>query len=157
MTKQQIEIIVANINEMLNQAKDKVRALEELCDADYLLGRKAYPVTAIVYTAFNTENQNIPDFTVQKVQYGGKRKLFLPELFNDGTMIEVFGDSSKPLSTNEVKTKLRLMGDKLHLLIFSVDKEKYILTKLQLLSLSGFDEETGDVLVNERETLYEAA
>ena len=82
--------------------------------------------------------------------------MYLPELFNGEMMIEVFGDTSKPCTTDEVKAKLELLGNRFKLLIFSVDKETYILSKLQLLSLDGFDEK-GNARVSNRETLYEAA
>lgn len=156
MTQQQIDQIVENINGMLDLARERIQAVGEICDPEYLQGRGQYPITAIVYTAFNTEDQNIPGMAIQKVLYGGKKKMYLPELFNGEMMIEVFGDTSKPCTTDEVKAKLGLLGNRLKLLIFSVDKETYILSRLQLLSLDGFDEK-GNARVSNREILYEAA
>lgn len=153
MTQDQINQIVKIINDMLKLAKDRVEALEELCDEDYLLGRKTYPITAIVYTAFSTEEQPVSGFEIQKVLYGGNRKLYLPELFNDEMLIEVFGDTSKPCTTEQVKTKLKLLGNRLHLLIFSVNQDYFTLSKLQLLSLNGYDD-NGNAKVADRKTLY---
>ena len=140
---------------MLDCAREPIQAIEDMCDKEYLQGRGHYPITALVYTAFNPDVQNIPGFEIQKVLYGGKKKMYLPELFSDEMLIEVFGDTSQPCSTDEVKTKLILMGDRLKLLIFSIDRKAYILSKLQLLSLDGFDEK-GNVRVSKKETLYEA-
>ena len=154
MTQEQVSQIVININDMLDKARSNIQGIDEICDEQYLQGRSKYPITAIVYSAFNVEEQNIPGFTIQKVEYGGRKRMFLPELYNDGMLIEVFGDSAKPLTINEVKTKLRLLGDRLHLLIFSVDKEEYVLSKLQLWSLDGFNE-NGNVRVTNKENLYE--
>ncbi len=51
--------------------------------------------------------------------------MYLPKIFNDEALIEVFSDGANPCSTDEVKTKLKLFGSRLHLLIFSVDKNDY--------------------------------
>lgn len=153
MTQDQINQIVKVINDKLKYAKPRIEALDEVCDEDYLLGRKTYPITAIVYSAFNTEEQPISGFEIQKVLYGGIRKLYLPELFNDEMMIEVFGDTSNPCSTDQVKKKLHLLGDRLHLLIFSINQEEFTLSKLQLLSLNGYDDK-GNAKISDRKTLY---
>ena len=156
MTQEQINQIVDSINAMLDRARPAILSIEDICDPGYYRGRAKYPITAIVYTAFNVEEQNIPGFHIQKVLYGGKKKMYLPELISDEMMIKVFSDGSNPCSTDEVKKKLRLLGTRLHLLIFSVDKEEYILSKLQLLSLDGFTNK-GNARVTKRETLYELA
>lgn len=156
MTQQQIDLIVENINAILNKAKEHILAFEEICDKDYLQGRVQYPITAIVYSAFDPESQNIPGFTIQKVLYGGIKKMFLPELFNDEIMIEVFGDTAKPWTTDEVKAKLSLMGEKFKLLTFSINKDTYTLSKLQLLSMDGFDDK-GNANVSDRVTLYKVS
>ncbi len=154
MTLAQINQIVKNIDEMLDKARDRIQAVDEICDAQYLQGRGQYPITAIVYTAFNEDEQNVPGFTIQKVKYGGKKKMYLPELFNDEMLIEVFGDTARPQTIEEVKTKMRLFGEKFRLLIFSIDKRSYVLTQLQLWKLE-FDAK-GDARVTDKEVLYEA-
>ena len=155
MTQRAIDQIVDNINAMLDCARERIHAIDEICDKEYLQGRGQYPITAIVYTAFNPEIQNVPGFEIQKVLYGGKKKMYLPELFSDKMLIEVFGDTAQPCTTDEVKTKLALMGDRFRLLIFSVDKKTYTLSELRLLSLDGFDEK-GNAKVSKRDTLYKA-
>ena len=154
MTDQQINVIVESINTILEQAKFNILALEELCDKDYLHGRETYPITSLVYSAFNVQLQNIPGLWIQKVMYG-RKKLYLPELFNNEVYIEVFRDTAKPCSTEEVKMKYDLMRDRFRLLIFSVDTKIYRLKKLQLLSFDGFDQK-GNVQISKRETIYEA-
>lgn len=153
MTEQQINQIVVNIDTVLSNARDCIRGLEELCDADYLQGREQYLITALVYTAFNVEEQNIPGLTIQKVLYGGKKKMYLPVLFNNETCIEVFGDTSKPWTTNEVRMKYELMGNRFNLLIFSVDREQYRLQKLQLLSFDSITNK-GYAHISNRVTIY---
>lgn len=155
MTQEQIIRIVDNINAMLDQARPAIRKFEDICDPEYYQGRAKYPVTALVYTAFNVEEQSIPGFRIQKVQYGGMKKMYLPELFNDEMMIQVFSDGANPCSTEEVKTKLNLLGNKLHIMIFKVDNDKYTLSNLQLLSLDGFTDK-GNARIASRETLFEA-
>ena len=154
MTQEQIDQIVENINSILSQVRNPIRVIEDICDPDYYKGRNKYPITAIVYTAFNVEEQNIPGFEIQKVLYSSNR-LYLPELFNDQMIIEVFSDGSNPCTISQVKTKLSLYGERLHLLIFSVDRDNYTLSKLQLLYLNGFTD-IGNAKVVRRETLYEA-
>lgn len=156
MTQEQINRIVENINIMLDQARPAIRSIEEICDPEYYQGRAKYPITAIVYTAFNVEDQNIPGLEIQKVLYGGKKKMYLPELFNDEMLIEVFSDGANPCSTDEVKTKLNLLGNRLHLMVFTVDKDEYTLSKLQLWSLDGLTDKGNARIIN-RETLYDAA
>ena len=153
MTQEQIKQIVDSINAILNQARPAIRAIEDICDPEYYQGRAKYPVTALVYTAFNVEEQSIPGFRIQKVLYGGKNKMYLPELFNDDMMIQVFSDGANPCKTQEVKTKLKLLGDKLHLLIFKVDVDKLTLSYLQLWTLDGFTN-IGNARVVFKETLY---
>ena len=125
MTQIQIEQMVECINAMLDRAREAIFEIRDICDPEYYQGRDKYPITALVYTGFNVEEQNIPGFIIQKVLYGGKKKMYLPELFNDEILIEVFSDGANPCSTDEVKTKLKLFGSRLHLLIFSVDKNDY--------------------------------
>ena len=117
--------MVECINAMLDRAREAIFEIRDICDPEYYQGRDKYPITALVYTGFNVEEQNIPGFIIQKVLYGGKKKMYLPELFNDEILIEVFSDGANPCSTDEVKTKLKLFGSRLHLLIFSVDKNDY--------------------------------
>ena len=156
MTREQIDWIVEKINAMLDQARPAIRSIEDICDSEYYQGRAKYPITALVYTAFNVEEQGIPGFQIQKVLYGGKKKMYLPELFNDEMMIEVFSDGANPCSTDEVKTKLRLLGPRFHLLIFSVDKDTYTLSNLQLWTLEGFTDK-GYARVTNKESIYKAA
>ena len=156
MTQIQIEQMVECINDMLDRAREAIFEIRDICDPEYYQGRDKYPITALVYTGFNVEEQNIPGFIIQKVLYGGKKKMYLPELFNDEILIEVFSDGANPCSTDEVKTKLKLFGSRLHLLIFSVDKNDYTLSKLQLWALNGFTEK-GNAKVINRKTLYETA
>ena len=152
VTKQQIDQIVDNINTVLDRARNHIYALEDLCDNDYLHGRGQYPITALVYTAFDVERQNIPGLMIQKVQYG-RNNLYLPELFNNEVYIEVYGDTSKPWTTDEVKMKFGLLGNRFHLLLFSIVKETYRLKKLQFLSFDGYDVR-GNVHISKRETIY---
>lgn len=154
MTKEQIAQIACNINEILDRARPEIAAIRDMCDSDYICGREAYPLTALVYTAFNTDEQNIPGFVIQKVQYGGKKKLYLPELFCENCLIEVFGSTSDPCKDKAVKQKLRLLGDQFHLLIFTIDKTALNLTKLQIWSFDGFDAE-GEIIIRQKETVYQ--
>ena len=70
----------------------------------------------------------------------GKNKLCLPALFNNEVYIEVYGDTSKPRTTDEVKMKYGLLGNRFHLLIFYIDRTTYRLEKLQFLSFDGYDD-----------------
>ena len=153
MTGQQTDQIVDNINTMLNRARNYIYAIEDLCDNDYLHGRGQYTITALVYSAFDVERQNITGLMIQKVQYG-RKNMWLPELFNNEIYIDVYGDTSKPWTTDEVKMKYRFLGNRFHLLIFSIDRARYSLVKLQLLSFDGYDGK-GNVHISRRETIYE--
>ena len=74
---------------------------------------------------------------------------------NNATILEVFGDTAKPWTISEVKTKYELMGDHFRLLIFSIDRNIYRLQSLQLVSFNGFDSK-GNAHINKRDTIYRA-
>ena len=155
MTQEQIKKIVDNINAKLDQVRSAIYQIEDVCDPEYYKGRSKYPVTAVVYTAFDVERQGIPGFQIQKVQYGGKKKMYLPELINDEMLIQVYGDGADPCSNDEVKTKLNLLGDKLHIMNFKVDNDKFTLSLLRLLALEGFTDK-GNARIKSCEILYDS-
>ena len=152
MEREQINQIVFNINSKLKAIDEADHIIENTCDPDFLHGRKKYPVTAVVYSAFDEEKQNISGFQIQKVNYG--RGLFLPALDNGEMHIEVYGESAEPWKNTEVKTKFNSIGKKLHLLIFSLKENR--LSRLQLFSLDGFDEK-GNVHVSRKEILWQSS
>ena len=79
-TEEQVKVIKAIIEGMLNRARGKILALDGLCDPDYLKGRAQYPLSAIVYTGFDPDNQSVPGLTIRKIYYGKGR--YMPELYN---------------------------------------------------------------------------
>ena len=106
-----------------------------------------------MYSAFIPGEHTIENLEIQKVKYGEPKTLYLPELFDEEQMIEVFSDSARPCETKEVKTKLKLLNEKFKLLIFSVDKKTLTLRRLQLWTLQGFDTK-GNALIKCKETVY---
>lgn len=134
----QKQIIRATIENMLNQGREHYVALDQVCDPDYLKGREKYPISALVYSGFDTEQQIIPGFTVQKIQYGKGR--FMPELYNREAVIQLYSDTSDPFGTKEVKSKIEAWGERFQIIQFTITKDTYQLEKLVQITFDGFTE-----------------
>lgn len=141
LTSQQIEQIVNIINGQLNQAKEHVKALDELCYPNYLHGREKHPTTGIVYSGFIPETSVVTGFHIQEVIYG-KNRLSLPELYNHECFIQLYSDGAKSITNQEVKQKVEALGSRFHIIVFSIDKVRYCLSKLKWISFTG--ENVGD-------------
>lgn len=58
LTEEQVESIRTSIENMLDQGRRHFVELVRIWDVDYLRGREKYPISALVYTGFDTEQQN---------------------------------------------------------------------------------------------------
>ncbi len=135
-SKEQVDAIVESINKMLEKTRESMQTIDQLCDKDYLKGREKYPISAIVYTGFDSEKQNIPGFIIQKIQYGKGR--FMPELYNRDAIIQFYSVTADPFGSNEVKNKIIANGNRFQIIQFEVTNDVYQLQSLVQLSFDGF-------------------
>lgn len=152
-TKEQINTMVNLIQNMLDKSRESFMTLDEICDKDYLKGRKKYPIAAVVYSAFNVETQNMPGFTIQKIQYGRSR--FMPEFYNDKAVIQMYSDKATPTSNKEVKQKIMACGPKFQIIEFTVD-DNYELQKLSLISFDKLKGSSDQVRISARNDLFQS-
>ena len=138
LNEEQLNIIIISIQGMLDQARVPAQILDAICDPDYLKGRAKYPLSAIVYSGFDVENQSIPDITIQKIQYGRGR--FMPELYSKDVVFQIYN-------------KIKAFGDRFEVLLFQINRDTYILEKLEQISFDGFTD-TERAKVAKRKVLY---
>lgn len=152
-TEEQLNAILTSINIMLERAREYVQGLDEMCDPDYLKGRGQYPISAIVYTGFRPENQNIPNLTIQKVFYG--KGLAMPELYNRDVTLQLYSNTSGFRGNDEVKSKIDAYGSRYEVLQFTVNQNTYQLEKLEQISFDGLTE-AGRAKTDESRILFSA-
>ena len=138
-TEGQIRSIKEAIEGKLGMARENLMALDSICDEDYLKGRGKYPLSAIVYSAFNLDDQSVPGLIVQKIQYGKGR--FMPELYNKDVVIQLYSDTAHFLENNEVKNKINAFGTRFEVIRFWINKDTYELDRLQQITFSGIIDE----------------
>lgn len=151
-TEEQIEAIRTAIENKLDQGRRPFVELDRICDADYLKGREKYPISALVYTGFDTEQQNVPGFTIQKILYGRGR--FMPELYNREAVIQLYSNTADPCGSKEVKGKIEAFGDRFQIIEFTVSEDTYELEKLIQISFGGFTDKDR-ARIAERRTLFQ--
>ena len=151
-TEEQIENIRITIENMLDPGRGPFVELDRICDADYLKGREKYPISALVYTGFDMEQQNMPGFTIQKNQYGRGR--FMPELYNREAVIQLYSNTADPCGSNEVKGKIGAFGEQFQIIEFTVTDTTYDLDKLIQVSFNGFTDK-GIAKIAKRRTIYQ--
>ena len=134
LTNNQIQLISNAINTILNQARPHLEGLSLICDLDYSKGREKQPITMAVYSAFVPENQFIDGAIIEKAFYG--RHMCLPELHIDGEVYQLYNQSAKPYGTMEVVGKISDLGDRYHIIEFTVSEE-YQLIKLEQVDFCG--------------------
>lgn len=149
---EQIDIIRNLIENMLDLGRGPFAELDAICDADYLKGRENYPISALIYTGFDVERQNMPGFTIQKIQYGKGR--FMPELYNRDAIIQLYSSTSDPCGSQEVKNKVEANGGRFQIIEFTVSTNTYELDKLVQIAFNGLTER-GRVKIGEQRTLYQ--
>lgn len=152
LTEEQKTTILTSINDMLDQAREYAQGLDAMCDPDYLKGRNKYPISAIVYTGFVPENQNIQGLTIQKVFYGKGRAM--PELYNRNVTIQLYSDTADFCGNVEVKNKIDAYGSRFEVLQFSINQDTYQLEKLEQISFDGLTD-AGRAKMYERRVIYE--
>lgn len=156
LTDEQLNIIIESIEGMLDQVRIPAQRIDAICDPDYLKGRSKYPMSAVVYTGFDVENQNIPDLIIQKIQYGRGR--FMPELYNRDVVFQLYSDSADFCGTKELLNKIDAFGERLEVIQFHINRDTYLLEKLEQITFDGFNgnAEKRRARIAERRVLFES-
>lgn len=149
-TDDQINAIREAIEKMLDKTRDNLQELDTICNPDYLKGRAKYPLSAIVYTGFDPDQQILPGLTIQKIQYGKGR--FMPELYNSEVTVQLYSDTADFCENDEVKNKVDAFGERFEVIQFWIDRETYHLIRLEQISFDGFTD-SGRVKINHRRDL----
>ncbi len=154
LSEKQIQSICTVIKDILALARDSLTTLDEICDADYMKGRKKYPLSAVVYSGFDVEKQNIPELIIQKILYGKGR--YMPELYNSKVLIQIYSDTADFCNTLEVQNKIRAYGSKFEIIQFYINKQTYKLERLDQISFDGFTDK-GRAKIGEKRIIYAVA
>lgn len=154
-TEEQQNTILTSINNMLDQAREYTQGLDSMCDPDYLKGRGKYPISAIVYSGFVPDNQNIPGLNIQKIWYGrhGKSRS-MPELYNRDVIIQFYSNTAGFSGSDEVINKIDAFGCRFEVIQFTVNQDTYQLEKLEQISFDGLTN-ARRAKVAERKILFE--
>ncbi len=151
-SEEQIRYICDVFDKMLALGREHFFEMDKLCDADYLKGRIKYPISALVYSGFDLEHQNMPDFEIRKTKYGKGRAM--PEFINSDAIVQLYSNTANPYKTEEVKSKIKQYGDSFHIIEYEVSDDSYELKSLILVSFDGIDED-GRVKVGKRQVLFQ--
>jgi hypothetical protein len=151
-TDEQVNCMRTSIENMLDQTRDHMSAIDSVCDSEYLKGRSKYPITALVYSGFSVEEQNIPGFTIQKIQYGKGR--FMPELYNSDAVVQLYSDKADPYSVLEAINKYNAYGQRYQIIEVTVDDDTYQLDKLVQVTFDGITDK-GRLKAQEKKVLFQ--